>query len=112
MSRTCLSLSLLMLAGRASHQHVASNPHYAVTQTMARQVTNAIDAGDGDIQARSLRERLIADPNDLAARLQLAERYRQAGSTELWVEHYRLAAERFPRNPTVAMLLAKALRDL
>lgn len=119
MSRTFLSLALLMLAGCASRQHISSNPRYAVTQTMnavtqamTRQVTNAIDMGDGDIQARNLRERLIADPNDLAARLELAERYRQAGSPELWIEHYRLAVERFPQNPTVAMLFAKALRDL
>jgi Flp pilus assembly protein TadD len=104
--------ALLLLAGCASRQHVPSNPHYAVTQTMARQITNAIDLGDGDIQIRNLRDRLVANPDDLPVRLQLAERYRQAGSPELWIEHYRLAADRFPQNPTVVMLFAKALRDL
>ncbi len=105
----------LALAGCASRQHVARvkpAPSYAVTQTMARQVINAIDLGDGDIQIRQLRQALLANPGDLNARLQLAERYRLAGAPELWIDHYRLAADRFPANGYVATLLAKALRDL
>ncbi|MDQ6758801.1 MAG: tetratricopeptide repeat protein [Acidobacteriota bacterium] len=106
---------MLALAGCASRQHVARvNPPatYAVKQTMTRQVINAIDLGDGDIQIRQLRQALLGNPGDLNARLQLAERYRLAGAPELWIDHYRLAADRFPANGYVATLLAKALRDL
>lgn len=79
---------------------------------MGRQVTNAIDMGDGDIEIRQLRTLLLDNPGNLNARLQLAERYRLAGSPELWIDHYRLAADRFPANEYVATLLAKALRDV
>ena len=105
----------VVLFGCASRQHVASakqTANYAVTETMARQVTNAIDLGDGDIEIRQLRKLLLADPGNLNARLQLAERYRMAGSPELWIDHYRLAADRFPANGYVTTLLAKALRDV
>jgi Tfp pilus assembly protein PilF len=83
----------------------------AVTQTMKRQVTNAVDAGDGDYITRSLREKLVADPQNLPVRLQLAERYQQLGYPELAIEHYRLASARFPQDASVAMKLAKSLRD-
>ncbi|MGI8742971.1 MAG: tetratricopeptide repeat protein [Bryobacteraceae bacterium] len=99
----------MMLPACASRHHLAAVP--SVNPTITRQVKNAIDLGDGDLEIRDLRKRLAGDPNDLDARLKLAERYRQAGSPELWIEHYRLAVERFRENATVAMLLAKALRD-
>jgi len=83
----------------------------AVTQTMKRQVTNAVDAGDGDYITRTLREKLVADPQNLPVRLQLAERYQQLGYPELAIEHYRLASARFPQDASVAMKLAGSLRD-
>jgi Tfp pilus assembly protein PilF len=83
----------------------------AVTQTMKRQVTNAVDAGDGDYITRTLREKLVADPQNLPVRLQLADRYQQLGYSELAIEHYRLASARFPQDASVAMKLAKSLRD-
>lgn len=112
----CLAAALLMLGGCSSRQHVASHhpaakPGTAVAQAMDRQVINAADAGDGDYQLRALRQQVIADPGNLPARLQLANHYWKAGVTELAVEHYRFAAERFPENPHVAMLEARALRD-
>lgn len=78
---------------------------------MQRQISNATDAGEGDYQTRNLREQLIANPNDLAVRLALADRYWKAGVQELALEHYRFATERFPNNPKIATLLARALRD-
>ena len=78
---------------------------------MKRQITNAVDAGDGDYVIRQLREKLVADPADLPIRLQLAERYQETGYPELAIEHYRLAAARFPANAAVAMRLAKSLRQ-
>ena len=105
----------VLISACASRQHVARRqpvPEPAVRQAITRQVTNAIDLGDGDIEIRELRKLLLADPGNLNARLQLAERYRTAGSPELWIDHYRLAADRFPANGYVATLLAKALRDV
>ena len=80
-----------------------------VTSTMRRQIQNAIDAGDGDAVARGLRQQLEKNPGDLETRLQLAAHYKKAGSPELAIEHYRLAAERFPDSQKVALLLAEAM---
>jgi Flp pilus assembly protein TadD len=77
---------------------------------MQRQVQNAIDAGDADYEIRSLRQRMAAEPDNVDVRLALARRYQAMGSTELALEHYRLAAVRFPDNAEVHLLLAKSLR--
>jgi Flp pilus assembly protein TadD len=77
---------------------------------MERQVQNAVDAGDGDYEIRTLRQRMAAEPDNLEVRLALARRYQAMGSTELALEHYRLAAVRFPDNGEVHLLLAKSLR--
>lgn len=108
--RHIVAALVLVLTGCSGRHHtVAGTP--TVTQTMQRQVTQAIDLGDGDVITRDLRQRLVADPWDLATRLALADRYWKAGALELAIDHYRLAAERFPDHPKVAMLLARALRD-
>jgi Flp pilus assembly protein TadD len=76
---------------------------------MHRQVVNAVDAGEGDLRVRELRARLAAYPDDLPARLELAKRYSAAGFPEVAIEHYRLAAARWPDNAGVAVLLARSL---
>ncbi len=105
----CVAAALLLCS--CSRQHVAAARTTSVAQTMQRQVSNATDVGDGDYQTRNLREQLIADPNNLTVRLALADRYWKAGVQELALEHYRFAVERFPDNPKIAILLARALRD-
>ncbi len=75
-----------------------------------RQVTNATDAGDGDFVVKSLREKVITQPDELGPRLELAKAYRQRGYPELAIEHYRLAASRFPESPETRLLLAQSLR--
>lgn len=112
--RACFAAAMaVVLTACVTEQRVvrdaASLP--AVTQVMKRQVTNAVDAGDGDYVVRALREKLVAEPDNLAVRLKLAERYQQAGYPELAIEHYRLASSRFPQDPAVAIRLAKSLRD-
>jgi Flp pilus assembly protein TadD len=72
-------------------------------------VLNALDAGEGDVRIRLLRERLAANPNDLEARLQLAAEYKKAGFPDIALEHLRLASARFPDSQTVAIQLARAL---
>lgn len=107
-------LACAVLASCATRRYVATapqNPTYAVTQNMAREVKNARDAGDGDYALRQLRERLIKDPSDLDARLQIAGHLKRTGNPDLAIEHYRVAAERFPDNAGVTLLLARALRD-
>lgn len=109
------ALAAVLLASCTQKHIVRSmpqNPGYAVTENMQRQVSNARDAGDGDYSLRQLHERLAKNPNDLDARLQIAAELKRMGNPDLAVEHYRLAAERFPDNATIALLLSKTLRDL
>jgi protein O-GlcNAc transferase len=85
---------------------------YGVQQTMARQVRNATDAGDGDYRIRTLRERVVAMPDDLQARMELASLYREAGFPDVAVEHYRIAAAKHPQSAEVAVQLARTLRSM
>lgn len=79
---------------------------------MKTQVLNAADAGDGDIVAQILRQRIAANPDNLTARLALAAHYKERGLPELTLEHYRVAVERFPDSSEVHVLLAKTLRAM
>ena len=78
---------------------------------MNRQAINAIDAGEGDFQARILRARVEANPADTNARLELARYYQRAGFPEVAVEHLRLACERDPGSSVAHIALAKILRQ-
>ncbi|MCZ2151275.1 MAG: tetratricopeptide repeat protein [Bryobacterales bacterium] len=106
--------AILLLGSCASRMRqtnaVVARPA-AVQPAMQRQIENAIDAGDGDVIARQLRERMAAGPDDVNVRLALADHYRKQGYPELALEHYRLAAERFPDNARVALLTAQVLHD-
>jgi tetratricopeptide (TPR) repeat protein len=82
----------------------------AVARAAQREVRGAIDAGDGDLAVRQLRARLVAEPNDLGARLELAAHYEGSAAPDLALEHYRLATERFPSDERAAVRLARALR--
>ncbi|MBL8229308.1 MAG: tetratricopeptide repeat protein [Bryobacterales bacterium] len=78
---------------------------------MQRQVHNAIDAGEGDLVAKRLRERITAEPNNEEARIQLADHYRKTGAKDLAIEHLRVASERFPRSERTILLLAETLHE-
>jgi len=97
-------------AGQAPHAPAGGQTGVAVT--FQRHVINAVDAGDGDYLIRSLRERMAADPENLQIRLELARRYRQSGFPEIALEHYRLAAARFPEAAQVQLEMAKCLRGM
>ena len=75
----------------------------------AHEVRNAVDAGEGDFEARQLRERLVANPGDLDTRLRLGARYEDLDMPELAIEHYRLAADRFPAEVAPQLRLARTL---
>ncbi|MBI4908600.1 MAG: tetratricopeptide repeat protein [Acidobacteria bacterium] len=105
----------LLLASTCSRHHAdlsAARRNTPRTQpAMQRQIDNAVDAGEGDLVVKALREKMSADPQNLEPRLQLAAHYRQLGHTELAVEHYRLALDRFPDNARVVLLLAQTLQE-
>jgi tetratricopeptide (TPR) repeat protein len=76
---------------------------------MERQISNATDAGEGDYAVRALRQKMAAEPENLAVRLELIEHYTRAGYPELALEHCRLAATRFPESADVQLRMAKLL---
>jgi Flp pilus assembly protein TadD len=83
----------------------------ALSRNFEREAVNAIDAGDGDYEAKVLRARLNADPQDLSARLELARHYWKAGFPEVAIEHCQLACERAPDSVEAHLALAKFLRE-
>jgi Flp pilus assembly protein TadD len=78
---------------------------------MDRQVRNAVDAGEGDLEIKALRARLDADPANLNTRFELARQYQQKGFPDIAMEHLRLAVERAPESADAAVELAKLLRN-
>jgi Flp pilus assembly protein TadD len=118
--RTDLFLLTLILAGagcehqveRASHPAFPPAPKSAFPAASPTwRVENAVDAGEGDPEARTLRRRLAADANDLEARMALARYYSRRNLPDLALEHYRFAASQFPDSAVVTATLAKALRE-
>ncbi len=113
-----IAVALASLSACAHRARVSAVPGQAgarpsaVAETFRRQVLNAVDAGDGDIRVRFLRQKIAADPGDLAARLELASHYQEMRFPELALDHYRLAAAQFPDNAQVHLLLARSLRSL
>lgn len=76
-----------------------------------RETTNAVDAGDEDLALAELRKSVASHPEDVEIRLRLAQAYSAHGFHDVALEHYRLAAERFPGSERVAVRLARALRS-
>jgi Flp pilus assembly protein TadD len=77
---------------------------------MSRQVQNAVDAGEGDLELRALRQKLAANPADLDSRILLARLYLRRGLPDLALEHERLTVQQFPDSSIAALELAKTLR--
>lgn len=75
-----------------------------------RQVRNAVDAGEGDYQLRVLRERVAAEPENIAVRTELAAAYRARGYPEIALEISRLAVARFPESGEAELSLVRDLR--
>lgn len=81
----------------------------AVAIALDRQIKNAIDAGEGDPFVRYLRGKVAVDPDNSAARYELAAHYEKQGAPELAIEHYRIAADRQPDSEFAVRKLAQAL---
>ena len=88
-----------------------SKPASAVETVMDRQIRNAIDAGDGDLLTRSLRQKVVQEPSNFDARLALGAAYERQGADELAIEHYRTAAFEYG-SEVAASRLAHALDRL
>ncbi len=91
------------------HDPVPVQPS-AIRATMQHQVLNAVDAGTGDVELQHLRELAAAEPENVDVRLALAAHYNARGFPDLALEHYRLAAERFPDSKAAVVALARALQ--
>ena len=87
-------------------------PAPARPSAMERQIANAVDAGDGDHIARSLRQRMAAEPDNIAVRLDLIKHFAALGYPGLALEHCRVAAARFPESAEVQLTLARSLRAM
>jgi tetratricopeptide (TPR) repeat protein len=109
LSKFALLLAAFGLASCASKTVLvrASAPVYQGAPL--RQVTNAVDAGDGDLEIAGLRKTVSSQPDNIDARLRLAQAYAARGLHDVALEHLRLASERFPDSLTVAIRLVQAL---
>lgn len=76
---------------------------------MERQILNAVDAGDGNPRVRESREKIAGKPQNVRARVELADACSKAGFPELGLEHLRLAVDRFPDSDTAVIALARRL---
>lgn len=120
--RSTAALSFLLLTASCAHRQAASVNHpgqlsvspaqHPVRQTLQRQVAQAVDAGDGDLEVAALRKTLASDPRNLAARRRLAAKYTETGFPELALEHYRIAAAQFPDDGALQVELARQFRAL
>jgi Flp pilus assembly protein TadD len=104
-----LPFSALVLSCAAKTAALHPAPFFAATPT--RQTTNAVDAGDSDLEIASLRDAVTSRPDDVDARLRLAQAYASHGFPDVALEHLRLAAERFPDSLPAALRLARVLRQ-
>jgi Flp pilus assembly protein TadD len=108
-----------VLACSCTHTPVSRNavppppsPQPAAVSAFDRQIRNAQDAGDGDYQLRTLRARVAAEPDSIAARIELARAYRDRGYPDVALEICRLASARFPESGEVQLALVRSLHDL
>ena len=111
----CLVLLALVASSCVTRRVVSQNPAPPVVarQTLfERQISNARDAGDGDVELRGLRDQIAAEPDNVAARLELARAYVARGYPDVALEIARLAAARFPDSGPVELALVRYLHEL
>lgn len=109
--RPCVAgmfIAALSMTGCVSKTATLHSPPY-FKASPTRETTNAVDQGDGDLEIANLRRVMMSHPDDVEARLRLAQAYAVRGFPDVALEHYRLAAERFPGSVDAALGLAKAL---
>ena len=110
----CVTVCLLACTS-CTHQVRTTSlamPYPAVPAAISREVKGAADAGEGDLELRTLRQRLAANAKDLDAHMALAHYYAERNLPDLALEHYRLAATQFPDSVPVTLALAKTLLQM
>jgi Flp pilus assembly protein TadD len=107
--RLFAAIPLAALTVSCTNREVVNTPAPVRPTIFDRQVQNAVDAGDGDYRLRTLRERVAAEPDNIAVRLELAKAYRERGYPEIALEMSRLAAARFPESGEAQLSLVRDL---
>jgi Flp pilus assembly protein TadD len=106
-------LAAAALAASCTHEtRVAKAPAAPQPTVWERQIRNARDGGDGDYELKTLRNRMAAEPENIAVRLEMARAYQDRGYPEVALEICRLAAARFPESGEVELALVRCLRDM
>ena len=88
----------------------AAPPRNAPVTIWDRQVQNAVDAGEGDYFLARLRQRVAAEPDNVAVRVELAAAYRERNYPEIALEISRLAVARFSESGEAHLSLVRDLR--
>ena len=70
-----------------------------------------MNVGEGDFELGRLRQKVAAEPDNVAARVELAKAYRDRGYHEIALEISRLAVARFPESGAAQLSLVRDLRD-
>jgi Flp pilus assembly protein TadD len=102
----------LALAACSTRRAVSQGPPAPRQTVFERQISNARDAGDGDVELRELREQVAAEPDNVPVRLDLARAYATRGYPDVALEVVRLAAGRFPDSSAVELALVRYLNGL
>lgn len=111
--RIVLAIATAFSMSCVKQTQVAGRPPVPAAPTVwERQVRNAKDAGDGDFQLRALREKVAADSESVAARLELIKAYQERGYPDVALEMCRLASARFPESGEAELALVRALRGM
>ena len=108
-----LGVSLMAISTGCAHRSAAAwAPSAAGQPAFKRQVSNAIDAGDGDLQVRQWQRQMALQPENLMARLELARHFERLEMPDLALEHYRLALAHHPDADAARLGAARNLRRL
>jgi tetratricopeptide (TPR) repeat protein len=93
------------------HQKVGSNvqPAPGAVNAWDQQVRNAVNVGEGDYELKRLRQKVAAEPDNVAARVELANAYRDRGNHDIALEISRLAVARFPESGAAQLSLVRDL---
>src|SRR5438045_4747114 len=96
------------------HQRVSKTafPAPAPLSVWDQQIGNAVNVGEGDYELRSLRQKVAAEPDNVAVRVELAKAYRERGFHEVALEISRLAVARFPESGAAQLALVRDLREV
>ncbi len=87
-------------------------PASAPVNAWDQQIRNAVNVGEGDYELGLLRQKVAVEPENVAARVELAKAYRDRGYHEIALEISRLAVARFPESGAAQLSLVRDLREV